>query len=106
LALVVNTHAQPEFTHVEPPVHTWPQTPQLFESLAICASQPFVAWPSQSTKPELHALVQLPLAQVGAEFGCAVHAVPQFLQFCGSVLRFVQNWFGAVPHTLGSCAGH
>src|SRR5688572_21318506 len=43
--------------HTRPWAHLLPQPPQLFTSLPVVVSQPFLGLPSQSVKPMLHCLI-------------------------------------------------
>jgi hypothetical protein len=49
----------------------------LLELELMFISQPFVTLPSQSAKPGLHVILQMPAEQPGLEFGYAAHAFPQ-----------------------------
>jgi hypothetical protein len=65
-------------------VHALPHPPQLPTLAFRFVSQPFAALPSQSPKPALQAMLQLPLEQVGLPLA-ALHTRPQEPQFVGSV---------------------
>jgi hypothetical protein len=90
-------HARVEFEGVP---HELPQRPQLFTSVAFDTSHPSVALPLQSTLPGLHAYVQRPLAQTGAEFGRDGHIVPQVPQFARSERRSTSQPSFALPLQL------
>jgi len=65
-------------------VHAAPQAPQLVTVEFRFVSQPFVALPSQSPKPGLQAIWQLPPEQVGLPL-VALHTRPHVPQLVGSV---------------------
>jgi hypothetical protein len=57
-------------------LHMLLQAPQLFGSLPMFVSQPFVASPSQFAKPGMHApSAQLPLRHSALAFGYVAHGV-------------------------------
>ncbi len=61
--------------------HEFPQAPQFSRSVAIVASHPLAARPSQFAKPALHdATVHTPAAQPATPFA-AVHTLPHAPQF-------------------------
>ena len=68
-----------------PPPQEIPQPPQLFGSVALFDSQPFVALPSQLLKPALQEIPQTPALQALEEFARAGHTVPQVPQLLRSV---------------------
>jgi hypothetical protein len=72
-------------------VHVRPHAPQLATSVAVATSQPLAAIESQSPKPALHVAPHTPAAHAGAALGRVAHAVPQALQFSGSVWVFVHR---------------
>jgi hypothetical protein len=69
-------------THVNPAKapHVWPQAPQLAASVASVTSHPSVSVELQSAKPVVHAMWQVPLAQVGVELAYVGHTVVQVPQ--------------------------
>jgi hypothetical protein len=55
---------------------TFPHEPQLLVLEVMFISQPLVTLPSQSAKPRLHVILQMPAEQPGLEFGRAAQAFP------------------------------
>lgn len=71
------THAPVRESHMGvEPEHTAPQRPQLREVDRL-ASQPLLAFASQSPKPLAHPRTQEPAVHVAVAFGAAMHADPQ-----------------------------
>lgn len=67
-----------------------PQPPQLLTSEFVLISQPLAALASQSAKPALQMIPQLPAVHVGVP-PAVEHLVPQVLQLLTSVFRFTSQ---------------
>jgi len=64
------------------------QAPQWAVLVRVSVSQPLAALPSQSARPPMHMLPQVPAAQVATAPGEEAQRVPQAPQCAGSVWRF------------------
>lgn len=94
--------SQVEFTHVPTPpawLHLLPQLPQLFGSVAVSTSQPFVVFPSQFAKFLLHAMEHAEAAQVAVPFALP-HAFPQLPQSFTSSVMLVSQPFDVLVSQL------
>ena len=81
------------------PAQALPHAPQ-FAVPESAASQPFEATPSQSAKPERHAMRHVPAVQTGAALGAAAQVVPHAPQ-CAVLTRVsTSHPLAAMPSQL------
>jgi len=105
-ALHTIPHTPPVHERVPPAeLQTLPQDPQLFTSELVLISQPSPALLLQFWKPELHAIEQAPLRQVGVPL-TVLHGVEQELQCSASVLRLDSQPLAALLSQLPKPALH